>query len=89
MPSVTRPVNCSVSEGVVQGGFQRNIPMIKNTSVPLDELKNYSPVSCLSSISELIECVVASWLNVYVNSNALENDSLIGWSLYRNHTAVY
>ena len=37
-------------------------PLIKKPNLPSDDLKNYSPVSGLSYISKLVECVVAKQL---------------------------
>ena len=63
LPSVTKLVNCSLTEGVV--------PSV----LPPDELKNYHPVSGLSFISKLVQRVVASQLNDHIASNGLENVS--------------
>ena len=77
LPSVTKLVNCSLTEGAVPGGLKKAIvsPLIKKCSLPPDELKNYRPISGLSFISKLVECVVASQLNDHVASNGLENVS--------------
>ena len=75
LPSVTKLVNCSLTEGAVPGGLKKAIvsPLIKKSSLPPDELKNYRPISGLSFISKLVERVVASQLNDHVASNGLEN----------------
>ena len=59
LPSVTKLVNCSLTEGAVPGGLKKAIvsPLIKKSSLPPDELKNYRPVSGLSFISKLVERV--------------------------------
>ena len=77
LPSVTKLVNCSLTEGAVLGGLKKAIvsPLIKKSSLPPDELKNYRPISGLSFISKLVERVVASQLNDHVASNGLENVS--------------
>ena len=77
LPSVTKLVNCSLTEGAVPGGLKKAIvsPLIKKSSLPPDELKNYRPISGLSFISKLVERVVASQLNDHVASNRLENVS--------------
>ena len=77
LPSVTKLVNCSLTEGAVPGGLKKAIvsPLIKKSSLPPDELKNYRPISGLSFISKLVERVVASQLNDHVASNGLENVS--------------
>ena len=40
LPSITRLVNCSLSEGVVPDWFKKHIvtPLIKKSSLPLNEL---------------------------------------------------
>ena len=40
-PSITKLVNCSLSEGFVSGGFKKAIvtPLIKMSSLPPNELK--------------------------------------------------
>ena len=78
LPSITKLVNCSLTEGAVPAGFKKAIvsPLIKKSSLPPDELKNYRPVSGLNFISKLVERVVVSQLNDHVTSNGLENVSL-------------
>ena len=75
LPSITRLVNCSLSEGVVPHEFKKAIvtPLIKKSSLPPNDLKNYRPVSGLGFISKLVERVVASQLNDHVSLNGLEN----------------
>ena len=75
LPSITRLVNCSLSEGVVPDEFKKAIvtPLIKKSSLPPNDLKNYRPVSGLGFISKLVERVVASQSNDYVSLNGLEN----------------
>ena len=53
--SITKLVNCFLTEGAVSARFKRTIvsPLIKKSSLPPDKLKNYRPVSGLSSISRL------------------------------------
>ena len=48
-------------------------PLIKKSSLPPNDLKNYRPVSGLGFISKLVERVVASQLNDHVSLNGLEN----------------
>ena len=77
LPSVTKLVHCSLTEGAAPGDLKKAIvsPLIKKSSLPPDELKNYRPVSGLSFISKLVERVVASQLNDHVACNRLENVS--------------
>ena len=73
LPSITRLVNCSLSEGVAPDEFKKAIvtPLIKKSSLLPNDLKNDRPVSGLGFISKLVECVVASQLNDHVSQ--LEN----------------
>ena len=48
-------------------------PLIKKSSLPPNDLKNYRPVSGLGFISKLVERVVASQLSDHVSLNGLEN----------------
>ena len=48
-------------------------PLIKKTSLPKDDLKNYQPVSGLSFLSKLVERVVASQIRSHIDSNNLGN----------------
>ena len=74
LPSITRFVNCSLSEGVVPDEFKAIVtPLIKKSSLPPNDLKNYRPVSGLGFISKLAERVVATQLNDHVSLNGLEN----------------
>ena len=59
LPSITRLVNFSLSEGHVPDGFKKAVvtPLIKKASLPVDDLKNYRPVSGLSFISKPVERV--------------------------------
>ena len=76
LPSITKLVNCSLLEGAVPDGFKSAVvtPLIKKSSLSKDELKNYRPVSGLSFISKLVECVVASQLSRHVSLHGLENE---------------
>ena len=80
LPSITRLVNCSLSEGVVPDEVKKAIvtPLIKKSSLPPNDLKNYRPVSGLGFISKLVERVVAAQLNDHVSLNGLENVRAIG-----------
>ena len=70
LPSITKLVNCSLRERLVPDGFKKAVvtPLIKKASLPVEDLKNYSPVYGLSFISKLVECVVAnSWLIIFMD----------------------
>ena len=63
LPLITKLVICSLSEGLVPDGFKKAVtPLIKKTSLPVEDLKNYRPVSGLIFISKLVERVVAKQL---------------------------
>ena len=64
LPPITKLVNLSLIEGLVPDGFKKAvvIPLIKKASLPVEDLKNYCPVSGLSFISKLVERVVAKQL---------------------------
>ena len=83
LPSITKLVNCSLSEGVVPDEFKKAIvtPLIKKSSLPPNDLKNYRPVSGLGFTSKLVERVVASQLNDRVSLNGLENDRQSAYKL--------
>ena len=53
LPSITKLINCSLSEGVVPADFKKAVvtPLIKKASLPPDDFKNYRPVSGLCFIS--------------------------------------
>ena len=57
LPSITKLVNFSLSEGLVPDGFQKAVvtPLIKKASLPVEDLKNYRSVSGLSFISQLVD----------------------------------
>ena len=75
LPSITKLVNCSMSEGVVPLSLKKAVvtPLIKKPSLPKEELKNYRPVSGLCFISKLVERVVASQLKGHLDENNLGN----------------
>ena len=51
-------------EGCIPDGLKTAVvsPIIKTATLPTDEFKNYRPVSGLSFISKLVECVIAKQL---------------------------
>ena len=48
-------------------------PLIKKPNLPSNDLKNYCPVSGLSFISKLVECVVAKQLLEHIHVHNLDN----------------
>ena len=75
LPSITKLVNFSLSEGLVPDGFKKAVVtlLIKKASLPVENLKNYCPVSGLSFISKLVECVVAKQLVDHIHQHDLDN----------------
>ena len=75
LPSITKLVNWSLHEGLVPDDFKKAVvtPLIKKASLPVEDLKNYCPVSGLRFISKLVECVVAKQLVDHIHRNGLDN----------------
>ena len=75
LPSITKLVNFSLSEGLVPDGFKKAVvtPLIKKASLPVEDLKNYRPVSGLSFISKLVARVVAKQLVDHIHRHGLDN----------------
>ena len=75
LPSITKLVNCSLREGLVPDGFKKAVvtPLIKKASLPVEDLKNYRPVSGLSFIFKLVERVVAKQLVEHIHRQGLDN----------------
>ena len=61
-PPFNKLVSISLQDGVFLEPFKNAIvtPLIKKTSLPKEDLKNYRPVSGLSCLSKLVEPVVAA-----------------------------
>ena len=68
-------VNFSLSEGLVPDGLKKAevTPLIKKASLPVEDFKNYSPVSGLSFISKLVERVVPKQLVDHIHRHDLDN----------------
>ena len=75
LPSITKLVNLSFQDGVFPEPFKYAIvtPLIKKTSLPKEDLKNYWPVSGLNLLSKLVERVVAAQIRSHIDSNDLGN----------------
>ena len=75
LPLLTKLVKCSLMEGCVPDTFKSAVvtPLIKKPNLPSDDLKNYRPVSGLSFISKLVECVVAKQLLEHIHVHYLDN----------------
>ena len=66
-------VNMSIANGEFPQSLKHAIvtPVLKNSKEDIDDLKNYRPISNLSTISKLIEKAIYQQLNDYLNSNEL------------------
>ena len=75
LTSLTKLVNCSLMEGCVPDAFKTAVitSLIKKANLSSDNLKNYHPVSGLSFISKLVECVVAKQLLEPIHVHNLNN----------------
>ena len=82
LPSITKLVSCSLVEGYVPDGFKIAVvtPFIKETTLLVDDLKTYPPVSGLSFISKLVEWVVAKQL---LKQKHVQNLNILYQSAYK------
>ena len=69
-------VNLSLSEGCFPTHFKYALvsPLLTKPTLNRDDMKNYRPVSNLSFVSKILEKVVASRLNLHINSSHTSND---------------
>ena len=75
-------VNLSLSTGSVDGTKSAYLtPLIKGSSLDINNLKNYRPVSNLCFVGKIIEKVVLKRLNEHLNKNNLNIDHQ---SAYKN-----
>ena len=72
---ITSIINLSLSEGSFPDDFKRALvkPLLKKSSLPVDDMKSYRPVSNLSFISKLLERVVAAQLKSHISNNNLDS----------------
>ena len=75
LPSITKLVNCSLSEGFAPEIFKKAVvaQLNKKVSLPHDQMKNYCPVSGLCFIYKLVGRFVASHMIDHIYSNGLDN----------------
>ena len=68
-------VNLSLSTCEFPEKFRTAVvaPLHKKPSLPRESFGNYGPVSGLSFISKVIECIVAKQLNKHIVNNCLQN----------------
>ena len=72
---ITTIINLSLESGTFPLSFKEAhvTPLLKKSNLPVNNLKNYRPVSNLSFISKIIEKVVSNRLQGHINSNKLNN----------------
>ena len=72
---ITTIINLSLESGTFPLSFKEAhvTPLLKKSNLPVNNLKNYRPVSNLSFISKIIEKVVSNCLQAHINSNKLIN----------------
>ena len=75
LPSITKLVNYSLIEGSFPNSFKKVVvnPLIKKSSLPRNDLKNYRTVSGLCFLWKLVERVIARQLTSHINNNKLDN----------------
>ena len=73
LPSITKIINLSLSEGVFPSSFKHAIvtPLLKKSTLSRNELKNYRPVSGLCFLSKLLERAVATRMKFHLELNNL------------------
>ena len=73
LPAVTSIINNSLQSGHVPDIYKHAVvtPLIKKQSLDQNILKNYRPISNLSFISKILERIVLSQINEYLQLNSL------------------
>ena len=72
---ITAIINLSLESGTFPLSFKEAHvePLLKKSNLPVNNLKNYRPVSNQSFLSKVIEKVVSNRLQAHINSNKLNN----------------
>ena len=72
---ITSVVNLSLSEGSFPSHFKSALvsPLLQESTLDKDNLKNYRPMSNLSFLPKVLEKVVAIRLNSHINSSNVSN----------------
>ena len=70
-PVITLIINCSLELGEMPCILKRAVvrPVRKKSGLNKNDLKNYRPVTNLTSLSKIIEKIVTSRLQEYLNSH--------------------
>ena len=76
LPVITKIVNLSMAEGVMPDDLKKALilPLLKKQGLDTEVLKHFRPVSNLTYISKLIECLVAQRLVKYLLANNLQEN---------------
>ena len=72
---ITTIINLSLESGTFPLSFKEAhvTPLLNKSNLPVNNLKNYRPVSNLSFISKIIAKVVSNRLQAHINSNKMNN----------------
>ena len=75
LPSITKLVNYSLIDASFPNAFKKAVvtPLIKQGSLPRNDLKNVCPASGLCLVSKLVERAVAKQLTSHIKNNKLDN----------------
>ena len=83
LPHLVKLVNLSLSDQSCEGLTEAHVvPILKSFDLDNEKFKNFRPVSLLSFISKLIERVVHSRINSYLDENDLQTSTQFG---YKKH----
>jgi len=85
---LTKIINLSLSSWMFPSHFKHVnvILLLKKSSLPVNDINSYRPISNISFISKLVEKAISCRLNVYLNWNNLSN---VFQSTYKQfHSAV-
>ena len=91
LPTITRIVNLSLTTSTFPSQFKSAIvkPLLKKSSLDPENLKNYRPVSNLTFVSKIIEKIVATCLNEYLETyNLLEKYQSAYKKFHGTETAI-
>ena len=85
LPHILNIVNLSLSSGSIDGLKTAHIsPLIKGSTLDIDKLINYRPISNLSFIGKIIERIVLRRLNKHLTINNLHKDNQSGYKKFHS-----
>ncbi|KAK3530056.1 hypothetical protein QTP86_011077 [Hemibagrus guttatus] len=81
LPFITTVINVSLTSGHVPTAFKkaRVIPILKKPALIPSDISNYRPVSLLSFLSKILECIVSNQLSEYLLQNNLHDPKQPGF----------